>query len=86
VAYAVHIVDADRAYLDGLPLTARAQAKVADFIDYGIAQVEDHYRKDPAGAPTGGGRALPTLLGAGPSGAACFGRGTCLSPAPTDRI
>jgi hypothetical protein len=48
LAYQVHISDADRAYLDGLPLSVTAKERVADFIDYAIAQVDDAFRNDPA--------------------------------------
>ena len=38
MAYLVHITDADRAYLAGLPLSETAKERIEDFIDYGIAQ------------------------------------------------
>jgi hypothetical protein len=43
----VHLTDADRAYLANLPLSARARAKLADFIDYALARVTDAFRTDP---------------------------------------
>jgi hypothetical protein len=46
--YFVHITDADRAYLTGLPLSDTAKERVEDFIEYAIAQVEDAFRNDPA--------------------------------------
>lgn len=49
--FIVHITDADRAYLDNLPLSDRAKGKVEDFIDYAIAQVDDASRLDPERRP-----------------------------------
>jgi hypothetical protein len=46
--YFVHITDADRAYLAGLPLSDTAKEAVGDFIDYAIARVDDAFRNDPA--------------------------------------
>ena len=48
MAYFVHLTDADRAYLDSLPLSDTAKARVEDFIDYAIANVDDEFRNDPA--------------------------------------
>ena len=48
MAYIVHISEVDRAYLASLPLSERAKARVDDFIEYAIAQVEDAVRNDPA--------------------------------------
>ena len=48
MAYFVHITDADRAYLAGLPLSDTAKERLEDFIDYAIAQVPDAFRNDPA--------------------------------------
>ena len=55
MAFLVHISDADRAYLDNLPLSERAKKKIDDFIDYAIAQVDDAYRMDPPNRPQLGG-------------------------------
>lgn len=49
--FIVHITDADRAYLDNLPLSDRGKGKVKDFIDYAIAQVDDASRLDPERRP-----------------------------------
>ncbi len=46
--YFVHITDADRAYLNSLPLSDKAKERVEDFIEYAIAQVDDAFRNDPA--------------------------------------
>jgi hypothetical protein len=48
LAFHVHISDADRAYLDNLPLSDRAKERVEDFIDYAIANIDDASRADPA--------------------------------------
>jgi hypothetical protein len=47
VPFEVHLTDADKAYLDNLPLSARAKARLADFIDYGLARVDVAFRTDP---------------------------------------
>jgi hypothetical protein len=39
MAYKVHITDADRDYLNNLPLSEGAKQKVEDLIEYGIAQL-----------------------------------------------
>jgi hypothetical protein len=46
--FLVHITNADRAYLAGLPLSETARERAEDFIDYAIAQVDDAFRNDPA--------------------------------------
>jgi hypothetical protein len=46
--YFVHITDADRTYLAGLPLSATGKERVDDFIEYAIAQVDDAFRNNPA--------------------------------------
>ena len=46
--YQVHLSDADRAYLAGLPLSAAGKKKVEDFIDDGIAQIDEAARNDPS--------------------------------------
>jgi hypothetical protein len=51
LSYHVHISDADRAYLDNLPLSEEAKEAVEDFIGYGIADVDDAFRHDPANRP-----------------------------------
>ena len=56
MSYFVHITDADRSYLAGLPLSDTAKEKVEDFIDYAIAQVGDAFRNDPANRTQPGGR------------------------------
>jgi hypothetical protein len=61
--FLVHITDADRAYLAGLPLSDTARERVEDFIDYAIAGVDDAFRNDCT--PTSSDRALevtPFLL------------------------
>jgi hypothetical protein len=45
--FAVHLTDADKAYLDNLPLSARAKAHLTDFIDYALAKVDAAFRTDP---------------------------------------
>ncbi len=47
MGYIVHISDADRAYLDNLPLSDEAKQRVEDFIDYAIANVDDAFRNEP---------------------------------------
>jgi hypothetical protein len=49
--YHLQIRDADQEYLNELPLTAKAKAKIEDFIDYGILHVADAFRLDPANRP-----------------------------------
>jgi hypothetical protein len=51
LAYFVNVEDRDQVYLDGLPLSAEAKARLDDFIDYAIAKVEDSFRNDPANRP-----------------------------------
>ena len=58
MAYLVHITDADRAYLAGLPLSETAKERIEDFIDYGIAQVDDAVRNDPTNRTQPDGRYL----------------------------
>jgi hypothetical protein len=54
LSYIVHISDADRAYLDNLPLSEDAKERVAGFIEYAIADVDDTFRNDPANRPDPG--------------------------------
>lgn len=49
--YLVHLSGDDRAYLSGLPLSDSAKERVEDFIDYGIANVDDAFRNDPVNRP-----------------------------------
>src|SRR5437868_544503 len=51
VAYLIHLSDADRDYLQHVPMSETAKGKVTDFIAYGIANVDDAFRKDPANRP-----------------------------------
>ncbi len=47
MSYHLHISNADRAYLDSLPLSEEAKERVEDFIDYAILSVDDAFRNDP---------------------------------------
>ena len=47
MSFLVHISDADRAYLDSLPLSAEAKERVDKFIVDSIANVSDQFRLDP---------------------------------------
>ena len=49
--FQLHLTDADRAYLDGLPLSPQAKARLKDFMQYGLARVKDDFRTDPANRP-----------------------------------
>ncbi|HTU18973.1 MAG TPA: hypothetical protein VMG10_13010 [Gemmataceae bacterium] len=51
MAYSMMITDADRDYLDQLPLSPTARGRVEDFIDYAIANVTDAFRNDPGNRP-----------------------------------
>jgi hypothetical protein len=51
LSYHVHISDADRAYLDNLPLSDAAKERVDDFIGYAIADVADAFRLDAENRP-----------------------------------
>jgi hypothetical protein len=62
LAYQVHISDADRAYLDSLPLSDEAKERVEDFIDYAIANVTDAFRQDPANRTQPGAPYFQTQL------------------------
>jgi hypothetical protein len=53
--YDLQIDDATQAYLDNLPLSDAAKARVWDCIDYGIRNVSDAFRNDPANRPYGPG-------------------------------
>ena len=46
--YFLQITDRDQAYLATLPLSDTAKESVEDFIHYGIAEVTDAFRSDPA--------------------------------------
>jgi len=48
LAYHVHIRESEQAYLDSLPISNQAKQSVEHFIKYGIANVEDAFRNDPA--------------------------------------
>lgn len=48
VAFQVDITDADRAYLDSLPLSSEAKVRVNRFVEQFIANVSDDFRLDPA--------------------------------------
>jgi hypothetical protein len=47
VAFLVHIPDAERAYLDALPFSPDAHARIHEFIDQFIANIPDEFRLDP---------------------------------------
>jgi hypothetical protein len=49
--FELHLSGADRAYLDSLPLSAQAKARINDFIDYALVHVKDDFRTDPANRP-----------------------------------
>jgi hypothetical protein len=51
LSYHVHISDADRGYLDNLPLSDAAKERVDDFIGYAIADVADAFRLDAENRP-----------------------------------
>jgi hypothetical protein len=51
LSYHVHTTDANRDYLDNLPLSDDAKGRVRDFVRYGIADVTDAVRNDPANRP-----------------------------------
>jgi hypothetical protein len=52
--YQVDISDADRAYLDGLPLSPEARERIDRFVEQFIANVPDEFRLDPANRPDPG--------------------------------
>jgi hypothetical protein len=54
LAFELHIKDEDQAYLDGLPLSGRAKAKLEDFIDYAIRKVISGFRNNPENRPNSG--------------------------------
>jgi hypothetical protein len=54
----LHITDADRAYIDSMPLSPQAWQRVEDFIETGIMGIEDGFRLDPANRPGGPGEPL----------------------------
>jgi hypothetical protein len=49
--FQLHISAADKAYLDNLPLSPQAKARVKDFIDYGLVYIAADFRTDPANRP-----------------------------------
>jgi hypothetical protein len=52
LAFELHIRDEDQAYLDGLPLSGPAKAKLEDFIDYAIRKVASGFRNNPENRPS----------------------------------
>jgi hypothetical protein len=62
LSYFGHISDADRAYLDNLPLSDEAKDAVEDFIGYAIADVDDSFRNDPTNRPEPGKPYFETRL------------------------
>jgi hypothetical protein len=51
VAYQLDIPDTERAYLDGLPLSPEAKARINRFVEQFIAEVSDEFRLDPESRP-----------------------------------
>jgi hypothetical protein len=51
LAYQLHLTDADKTYLEKLPLSPRARARLQDFVEYGLVNVTDNFRKDPENRP-----------------------------------
>jgi hypothetical protein len=51
LAFALHLAGANQAYLDNLPLSPNAKARLRDFMQYGLADVKDDFRTDPANRP-----------------------------------
>jgi hypothetical protein len=51
LAYFLHINDPDQVYLDNLPISAPAKERLEDFIEYGIKNVNDAFRKNPMNRP-----------------------------------
>lgn len=49
--FELHFTDADRAYLDRLPLSPQAKRRLEEFIEFGLARVKDGVRNDPANRP-----------------------------------
>jgi hypothetical protein len=47
VPFEVHLTDADKAYLENLPLSAKAKARLTDFVAYGLVRVDGAFRADP---------------------------------------
>ncbi len=48
----VHISDAERAYLDNLPLSAEAKRRINQFVEQFVANVSDEFRLDPLNRPS----------------------------------
>jgi hypothetical protein len=51
LSFHVDIPDAERAYLDSLPLSPEAHARINLFVEQVIANVSDEFRLDPANRP-----------------------------------
>lgn len=52
MSYHIHIPDAEREYLDNLPLSPEAKERVRRFAEQFIANVPDAFRLDPENRPT----------------------------------
>ncbi len=50
----LHISDAERAYLDALPLSPEAKERINRLVEQTIANVSDEFRLDPANRPRPG--------------------------------
>ena len=51
LAFHVHIADADRAYLEDLPLSLQAKERLNQFVEEFVANVTDEFRLDPNNRP-----------------------------------
>jgi hypothetical protein len=51
LAYHIHILDRDQAYLDGLPLSPEAKERINRLVEEFIADVPDEFRLDPENRP-----------------------------------
>jgi hypothetical protein len=46
--YQVDIPDAEQAFLDGLPLSIEAKARINQFVEHTVGNIPDGFRLDPA--------------------------------------
>jgi hypothetical protein len=51
LAFELYISDDDQTYLDALPVSPRAKAKLEHFIDYAIRKVSSGFRNNPENRP-----------------------------------
>lgn len=54
MSYLIYLDDADRAYLDGLPLSTAARGRLEQFLLTDLGHLPDSFRNEPANRPQPG--------------------------------